>query len=125
MTLIDALNLLYEEHGYYINDLLDFNFDSFDGQEKMEGIMKSVRGYMPEEFCGHKLSKKLDYLGETGLPKSDVIEFRLENGSSITIRPSGTEPKIKIYLEARGNTSDEGKQLVECYRNEIYKLLNL
>lgn len=124
MTLIDALNTLYEEHGYFINDLLDYNFDSFDGLEKMKNIMANARTYIPDEFCGCKVSKKIDYLGKTGLPKSDVLEFRLENGSSITIRPSGTEPKIKIYLEVRGKTMEEGRQLIECYKNEINKLLN-
>jgi phosphoglucomutase len=124
MTLIDALNTLYDEHGYFINDLLDYNFDSFDGLEKMKNIMAGARAYMPAEFCGCKVSKKIDYLGETGLPKSDVLEYRLENGSSITIRPSGTEPKIKIYLEVKGKTVEEGKKLIGCYASAIDKMIN-
>jgi phosphoglucomutase len=123
MTLIDALNALYQEYGYFINDLLDYNFDSFDGLDKMKNIMSRARGYMPSEFCGCKVSRKIDYLGETGLPKSDVLEYRLENGSSITIRPSGTEPKIKIYLEVKGSTIQDGKELIKCYATEIDKMI--
>jgi phosphoglucomutase len=124
LTLIDVLDSLYKEHGYFINDLLDYNFDSFDGLDKMKKIMSRARGYMPSEFCGCKVSRKIDYLGETGLPKSDVLEYRLENGSSITIRPSGTEPKIKIYLEVKGKTIEDGKELIKCYATEIDKMIN-
>jgi phosphoglucomutase len=124
LTLIDVLDSLYKEHGYFINDLLDYNFDSFDGLDKMKKIMSRARGYMPSEFCGCKVSRKIDYLGETGLPKSDVLEYRLENGSSITIRPSGTEPKIKIYLEVKGKTIEDGKELIKCYAIEIDKMIN-
>ena len=121
MTLLDALDALYVVYGYFINDLLDFSFDEFGGLDKMKNIMQAVRTAGFKEFCGMKIAETIDYLGETSLPKSDVLEFRLENGSSITIRPSGTEPKLKIYLEVKGDSRADGLNLLSCYSQEIKK----
>ena len=102
MTLPDALRALYEEYGYYENGLLTAAFEGQAGMRAMEARMASLRSAPPAEIAGQSVTGVTDYLREgTGLLPSDVLEFRLEDGSKLIVRPSGTEPKLKMYLSVR------------------------
>ena len=101
MSLLDAVNALYKEYGFYRNALKSYTFEGESGIHIMQGIMAKLRAGAPAEIAGYKVAGVTDYETEgTGLPKADVLEYRLENGAKLMVRPSGTEPKIKVYLSA-------------------------
>ena len=105
MTLLDAIEALYKEYGYYQNGLCSFTFEGASGMETMKNLMEGLRATPPTEIAGFKVVKAVDYKAEgTGLPKANVLEYRLEGGAKFMVRPSGTEPKIKTYLSAVGKT---------------------
>ena len=107
-TLFNALEDLYEEYGYYRNGLCSFTFEGASGMETMKNLMEGLRANPPAEIAGLKVTKAVDYKAEgTGLPKANVLEYRLEGGAKFMVRPSGTEPKIKTYLSAVGKTEAE------------------
>ena len=98
ISLLDKLDELYKKYGYCLNTLHSYEFEGSAGLEKMQNIMASMRNDMPE-IGGVKVVKVNDYLkGIDGLPKSDVIKFYLEGNGSVVVRPSGTEPKMKVYV---------------------------
>ena len=98
ISLLDKLDELYKKYGYCLNTLHSYEFEGSAGLEKMQNIMASLRNAMPE-IGGVKVVKVNDYLkGIDGLPKSDVIPFYLEGNGSVVVRPSGTEPKMKVYV---------------------------
>ena len=98
IRLTDKLRQLYREYGYCRNTLHSFQFEGSAGFAKMQRIMARFRQGIPS-FGGLRVEKLLDYsLGLDGLPKSDVLKFLLEGGCSLVVRPSGTEPKLKLYL---------------------------
>ena len=101
MSLLDAVNALYKEFGYYRNALKSYTFEGESGMHTMQGIMAKLRAEVPFVIAGYGVDKVVDYQNDdTGLPKADVLEYRLENGAKLMVRPSGTEPKIKVYLSA-------------------------
>ena len=121
-TLLDVLNGIYEKYGYYYTEQKSFTCEGQSGMEKIKGIMASLRENAPSEIDGSKVIKINDY-GESvsinavsgektvlTLPKSNVLCYFLENGSSFIVRPSGTEPKIKIYICAVGSSAADGEQ---------------
>ncbi len=98
ISLLEKLNALYGEYGYCLNTLHSYEFEGAAGFEKMQKIMRSFRVGL-SELGGRKIEALLDYApGLDGLPKSDVLKFRLSGGASAVVRPSGTEPKLKIYI---------------------------
>ena len=108
MTLLDAVNALYAEFGWYRNDLKSFTFEGESGMRIMQSIMESLRRDKPASVGGYKIAEIVDYESEgTGLPKANVLEFRFMNGAKLMVRPSGTEPKIKIYLSAVAHSADD------------------
>ncbi len=109
-SLVDVLDELYQKYGYYLNTLYSFEFDGPKGQDKMKKIMEKFRS--PEgELAGKKITLTLDYLeGVDDLPKSDVLKFSLETGAGVVVRPSGTEPKIKIYLSVPGDEKESARK---------------
>ena len=114
MTLLDAMNALYEKFGFYRNGLLSRAFEGQDGMAAMDALMKSLRTAPPAEIGGWKVNGMTDYLGsDTGLIPSDVLEFRLEDAGKVIVRPSGTEPKLKIYLSVRGNGEEDAAARLE------------
>lgn len=120
MTLADRLEELYDQYGYYKNDLMDFAFEGAAGMEKMASIMAGLRRNPPRKVIGKRVTGKTDYQhDETGLPKSNVLEYVLEDGSSFIARPSGTEPKLKIYLSAKGCSREESETIVTQLREEL------
>ena len=99
ISLLDRLNALYAEYGYCLNTLHSFTFEGAAGFEKMQQIMKNFRADVPTDFADKKVEKVLDYLpGIDGLPKSDVLKYLLSDHCSVVVRPSGTEPKLKLYI---------------------------
>ena len=108
MTLLDAVNALYDKYGWYRNDLKSFTFEGESGMHTMQAIMARLRSDVPFVIAGHGVDRVIDYQNDaTGLPKADVLEYRLENGAKLMVRPSGTEPKIKVYLSAVGKSAAE------------------
>lgn len=119
MTLLDALNALYEKYGWYKEKTLNLVMPGLDGLQKMKAIMDDLRSNPPEEISGESVIRQRDYLDGSifvvGLGKvdktpilgSNVLYFELADGSSFIVRPSGTEPKIKVYLLVRGSSSED------------------
>ena len=105
------LEEIYKKYGYYLNAVDSFSFPGLSGMDKMQGIMETLRKDCPKDFAGIPVKACTDYLEseKTGLPKSNVLLYSLENGESIIVRPSGTEPKIKAYYTTLGRTKDEAK----------------
>ena len=100
-TLLDAIEGLYKEYGYYRNALSSFTFEGESGMHTMQALMAGLRKDPPKEIAGYAVETALDYEAEgTGLPKADVLEYRLAGGHKFMVRPSGTEPKIKVYMSA-------------------------
>lgn len=112
---IGKLEELYKIYGYCLNTLHSYEFDGSAGFAKMQNIMQTFRGEI-KEFGGKKVVEVLDYTsGLDGLPKSDVLKFLLEDHCSIVVRPSGTEPKLKMYI----SVSAENKEAAEVVEAEI------
>lgn len=109
MTLAEAVDALYEKFGFYRNDIASFAFEGAAGMQKMASIMDNLRANPPKILDGKAVTKVVDYnLGVNGLPKSNVLEYQTEC-AKILVRPSGTEPKVKIYLSAREDTMEKAK----------------
>ena len=107
MSLLDAVNALYAEYGWYRNALHSFTFEGESGMHTMQGIMARLRANAPAEIAGYAVSGVTDYTADgTGLPHADVLEYRLENDAKLMVRPSGTEPKIKVYLSAVADSAE-------------------
>ena len=110
ISLLDKLDELYKTYGYTNNSLHNYEFDGSSGFEKRQEIMKKFRSGI-EEIGGKKVIKSFDYLpGLDGLPKADVLKFVLEDESSIIVRPSGTEPKLKAYISVTKESRQKAKE---------------
>ena len=119
MTLAQAMDALYREHGFYRNDLSSFTFEGAEGMQKMAAIMTQLRTDPPKELGGKRVCGMTDYaLGVNGLPASDVLEFRTES-AKVLVRPSGTEPKIKIYLSTRSHSTASAAQVNQAILSEF------
>lgn len=119
VSLLEKLAELYETYGYTMNTLYSYTFEGVAGFAKMQGIMEDFRSGVVA-FCGKAVLCMLDYSqGLDGLPKSDVLKFLLEDGCSVVIRPSGTEPKLKVYISVSGASKADAKQV----EKEILKYL--
>ncbi|MBO7689716.1 MAG: phospho-sugar mutase [Clostridia bacterium] len=105
------LEEIYDEYGRYLNQVDSFEFPGLSGMDKMAGMMASLREEPPKDIAGIPVAKVTDYLKpeETGLPKSNVLTYTLENGETVVVRPSGTEPKIKAYYTTKGKDLAEAQ----------------
>ena len=111
MTLGDAIDALYAEYGHYRNGLCSFAFGGAEGMAKMQSLMDGLRADAPKAIAGLAVESVVDYEQDgTGLPKANVLEYRLAGGEKFIVRPSGTEPKIKTYLSALAPTAAEAAQ---------------
>ena len=109
ISILDKLDELYRTYGYRLNTLHSYEFDGSAGFEKMQEIMKRFHQGMTE-FGDKKIENTLDYSqGLNGLPKSDVLKFLIEGNSSVVVRPSGTEPKLKVYISISANSMETAK----------------
>ena len=122
-SLAQVIDGLYEEYGYYLNRTVSFEFEGAAGMKKMNEIMSGIRQTLLEEIEGRKVVKISDYLlqyeqdfvkgtkTDIDLPKSNVLAFNLEGDDAVIIRPSGTEPKIKLYITAVGKNYDTAEEI--------------
>ena len=122
-TLAERLNELYEKYGYFLNHLLEFTFEGELGMRKIAAIMDAFRKSPPVSVAGEKVAKVIDYEIPKDLPKANVIEITLAGGSSFIVRPSGTEPKLKIYISAKAGSAKEAKIKVESLESEIKSMV--
>ena len=124
-SLVDIIDGIYNEYGYYLNTTLDFYFEGAEGMQKMSSIMDGLRTNAPAQIAGYQVVSVADYdthvatdllTGATekiDLPKSNVLSYTTQGGHCAIVRPSGTEPKIKIYITAIGATVDEAKAITD------------
>lgn len=124
-SLAEVIDGLYEEFGYYLNQTYSFEFDGAAGMQKMSDIMTAVRDNTPKSIAGYDVVKVSDYLlrketdvatgsvTDIGLPKSNVIALHLADDNAVIIRPSGTEPKIKLYITSVGKDKDNAAEICE------------
>ena len=135
VSLIEARRKMYEEYGSYVNKLDNFAFEGESGMTKMQQIMDGIRKDVPKDVAGTKTIAFADY--ETSektelasgaktkieLPKSNVLALYLEDGAKLIIRPSGTEPKIKIYYTTIGKTNADAEALQAKYSEAFTKIV--
>jgi phosphoglucomutase len=105
------LEELYAQYGRYLNKVHSFEFPGLSGMDKMAKMMESLRKNPPADFAGDAVVSVTDYEKpeETGLPKANVLIYKLEDGASVVVRPSGTEPKIKTYFTTKGKDLAEAE----------------
>ena len=125
MNLVQAMKALYEKFGYYHNKTIALSYPGAEGAGKMAGIMADLRKEPPTEIAGSKVEAVVDYAtGVNGLPTANVVEFDLEGGNKAIVRPSGTEPKIKLYIFASGKDAAEADALLDSIEEDGRKLLS-
>ena len=135
-TLVDVLNGLYAKHGYYLNSLFNYSVEGANGMAKMNGMLDMLRTATPTTVGGANVTKVTDYklctdkdmatgeVKKTTLPVSNVIVLTLGRDKLI-VRPSGTEPKLKIYASVAADNAEAAKQVTEKYKADIEALLGL
>ena len=102
---------IYAQYGRYLNKVDSFEFPGLSGMDKMAGIMQNLRENPLTEIAGYKVVSVTDYTKpeETGLPSANVLIYKLDNNETVIVRPSGTEPKIKIYYTTLGKDLAEAQ----------------
>ena len=127
MTLFDALEALFEKYGFFGEKTFNLVMPGLDGAEKMASLMKSLRETPPREIAGVPVAVYKDYADGTArdaasgevtkiaLAGSNVLRFELSDGTHIVVRPSGTEPKIKVYVLTKGADAQERDANLEKY----------
>lgn len=137
MTLVDTLNSLYEKYGFIHNCQKSIVCEGMDGMDKMAASMNNLRQNPPKEIGGSKVIKIMDYktsvstdiitgkTEEINMPKSNVLSYYMENGSQTLVRPSGTEPKIKIYIMSVADILESAKEISTKITDAMTDLLNL
>ncbi len=127
MTLLDAMNALYEKYGWFREYTMNLVMPGLDGLQKMKSLMAELRANPPKEIGGTEVIRTRDYadgsvsvaglgkVGSTPFFGSNVLYFELSDGSSFIVRPSGTEPKIKIYLLVRGSSGEQCAERIAKY----------
>lgn len=136
MSLVDALNALYAKHGCYRESVANFQFEGASGMKIMAEMMDKLRDNPPAAVAGrkvvlskdYKLSKSVDAAGAAApidLPKSNVLEYVLDDGCSAIVRPSGTEPKIKLYLSAVGKDIDDANAKADEIGTDMKKIMGV
>lgn len=134
MSLYEALIKLYEKYGFYKETLISIELEGKEGQEKIASCIDALRNSSIESVDGVKISTKLDYKlsleesngvkSEIKLPKSNVLKYILEDGSSFVVRPSGTEPKMKIYLAVKGSSLENAESEIERFKSKVMDIIN-
>ncbi len=127
ISLYQGIQALYEKYGFFKEGVTSASFSGLEAKAKMNSIMEGLRNDPPEKL-GLKVERIRDYstgkilnvkdgsTGETGLPESNVLFYDLEGGCSLIIRPSGTEPKIKLYVMTRGQSEKEAQELYDLVK---------
>ena len=133
-TLVDAIDLLYQQYGYYGDKVVSFVCPGKDGLETMQNLMASLRDNPPATIGSAKVIALRDYQKSTRvegdkvealtLPKSNVLYFELENDAWVCVRPSGTEPKIKLYVNAVSDSAEKTQAQLKEYAEAAVEILN-
>ena len=124
-TLWQVLEGLYEKYGYYAEDEPNLILEGIDGAERIGRMMNYVRGHLPKEVGGYKVTEVIDYINSYDeLFRSNVLRFFLENGSWFAIRPSGTEPKIKFYFYSCQKSREAAIEVNNRIKEDILTLVN-
>ncbi|KFZ26675.1 MAG: Phosphoglucomutase [Candidatus Izimaplasma bacterium HR2] len=133
-TLYDYLLFLYEEYGYYIEDLVNVVLEGVAGANKIKEIIEHFRNNAPTVVNGMKVVKVEDYNlsikyensveSIIDLPKSNVLKYTLEDGSWFVLRPSGTEPKLKIYIGVLGDSLEDSKNKNKLIKNDVLNIID-
>ena len=135
MTLTDALDALFARYGYFRESVFSIEMSGVDGSARMAALMDSLRRDPPKSLSGKPLAAIRDYLTDkstdlrtgtvtpTGLPTSNVLYYRTQDDNLLVIRPSGTEPKIKIYVLAVGETASAAEENAACLTAAAHALL--
>ena len=136
-TLSQVIDELYHEYGYYYNKTLNFYFEGAEGMQKMSEIMSGLRESAPKAVAGFHVEGISDYLASTetdlatgntaviDLPKSNVLSYSLSGGNAAIVRPSGTEPKIKLYLTSVGKDKADAFAIMDKLEEDAKKLLGV
>ena len=115
-----GLHAVYEKYGYYKEDVKSLTLKGIEGQEKIKNIMETLRSEAPGEIGGYPVVFARDYkkdtiismkdgvIKPTGLPSSNVLYYDLTDGAWVCVRPSGTEPKVKLYYGVKGSSLEDG-----------------
>lgn len=125
-TLIDVLNEIYEEFGYYREKQISLVLEGISGQQRIKRMMEEYRREYPHSIENLKLIETIDYTNpeETNMPYSDVLKFKFDDGSWYAVRPSGTEPKIKIYIYSKGNNLKEAEDKINIIKEVVLGKIN-
>ncbi len=133
MSLPQALEALYKEYGYYKEDVLSITIGGTDPKANMDATMRRLRVALPDEVGGVKVERVGDFkrgeyiaggeVSPTGLPLSDMLHFTMADGSTVIIRPSGTEPKVKLYILTNGTDQEDCEKKSALYKKEFGALL--
>ncbi len=136
MTLYDALEELYKKYGYYKEEVKSYEMEGKEGAQKIKDIMEKFRENSINEFGDEKLKTSIDYqngkvtdtesgeITETGLPESNVLKSIYDKNSWFALRPSGTEPKLKVYFSTTGKTAEEAEKKMVELQDSVDQLLN-
>ena len=136
LTLLEKLEEMFKKYGYYLNKQVSFSFDGQSGMQEMAAIMSSLRTNAPLKLGSYNITSVDDYKAsvstdlvnhnttEIKLPKSDVICFNLEDGSKVIFRPSGTEPKIKLYINVVADTNEKALTKIEEFKSAAEAIAN-
>ena len=136
-TLSQVIDELYHEYGYYYNKTLNFYFEGAEGMQKMAELMNGLRANAPKEIADFAVEGICDYLESTdtdlttgstetiNLPKSNVLSYSLEGGNAAIVRPSGTEPKIKLYLTSVGKDKADALAIMDKLEESAKALLGV
>ena len=136
MSLYEALLNIYKKHGFYKEELISIELEGKEGQEKIASCIDGLRNEKISEVEGIKVATRYDYKLseeedlvngkqlEIKLPKSNVLKYILENGSSFVVRPSGTEPKMKIYLAVKGTSLEDAEKQNASFKKAVMDLIN-
>lgn len=127
MTLYEALQNIYEKYGYFYENTLSFTMPGKDGMEKMAKMLVDLRKSPITKVIGQDVTKVTDYENDnTGLPKSNVLKYELSDGKTyFIIRPSGTEPKIKLYMGTSADSMEKAVELVDALAKDVKAVLGV
>ena len=124
ITLWDQMLNIYEKYGYYKETQVSITLEGSSGAERIKQIMKNLRNNLPTQIGRYKVIETKDMLNEnTGLPKSNVLYFALEEDSWCCVRPSGTEPKIKLYFGVKSDNLEDADKELNILKKDIVKIV--
>ncbi len=137
ISLYNQMQAIYEKYGMFLNSLLNFNFEGAAGMQKMSDMMTALRNNPPKTIAGEEVLTVSDYfthtctdtktgnVSEITLPKSNVLSYKLPGGSGVIVRPSGTEPKIKIYITAVAKNRALADEKTKAISVDIKKIMGI